>query len=154
MQSIVRAGLQRSTRVSAAVQLPLFQLTSVAMGSQRAHISTTVPLLGPKNKGKGGKGDAAPAADAAAPSKDSGAGGAEIPAGKDLKSTLAKHIEHAKKELSKLRGATASASMLDHVTVEAYGEVQSLPSVAQIVLKNPNLIVVNPFDAAVSVQQA
>ena len=39
--------------------------------------------------------------------------------------------------------------MLDHVTVEAYGERQSLPGLAQIALKNANLIVVNPFDAAV-----
>ena len=39
--------------------------------------------------------------------------------------------------------------MLDHVFVEAYGERQSLPSVAQISLKTANLIVVNPFDAAV-----
>lgn len=33
--------------------------------------------------------------------------------------------------------------------VEAYGERQPLTGVAQIALKNANLIMVNPFDSAV-----
>jgi len=41
--------------------------------------------------------------------------------------------------------------MLDHVLVEAYGEMQPLASLAQIALKNPTMLLVNPFDAAVSV---
>ena len=40
--------------------------------------------------------------------------------------------------------------MLDHVQVEAYGERQPLTALAQIALKGPTLIVVNPFDSAVS----
>jgi ribosome recycling factor len=40
--------------------------------------------------------------------------------------------------------------MLDHVMVEAYGETQPLVGVAQVALKNPQLIMVNPFDGAVS----
>lgn len=40
--------------------------------------------------------------------------------------------------------------MLDHVMVEAYGDKQPLPGVAQIALKNPNLIAVSPFDAALA----
>lgn len=39
--------------------------------------------------------------------------------------------------------------MLDHVMVTAYGQQHALTGLAQVVLKNPNLIVVNPFDAAV-----
>jgi ribosome recycling factor len=41
------------------------------------------------------------------------------------------------------------AGMLDHVRVEAYGEMQSLTGVAQIALKSPILLVVSPFDSAV-----
>jgi ribosome recycling factor len=33
--------------------------------------------------------------------------------------------------------------------VDSYGEKQPLSAVAQIALKNPTLIVVNPFDGAV-----
>jgi hypothetical protein len=39
--------------------------------------------------------------------------------------------------------------MLDHVTVEAYGETQPLTALAQIALKNAQLIMVNPFDSSV-----
>lgn len=41
--------------------------------------------------------------------------------------------------------------MLDHVRVEAYGEMQPLSALAQIALKNPTMLLVNPFDAAVRV---
>jgi hypothetical protein len=44
----------------------------------------------------------------------------------------------------------STAGMLDHVPVEAYGERQPLSGLAQIALRNPTLLVVNPFDAAVS----
>lgn len=42
------------------------------------------------------------------------------------------------------------ADMLDHIMVEAYGERQPLTGLAQIALKNANLLVVNPFDSAVN----
>lgn len=73
---------------------------------------------------------------------------------KDLKASLTRLIESYKRELSKLRGATASPGMLDSVIVEAYGERQPLTSLAQVSLKSPNLLVVNPFDSALSQQIA
>ena len=41
--------------------------------------------------------------------------------------------------------------MLDHITVDAYGEHQPLASLAQVQLRSPTLFVLSPFDAAVSV---
>jgi ribosome recycling factor len=73
---------------------------------------------------------------------------------KDLKASLNRLVESYKRELSKLRGATASPGMLDSIIVEAYGERQPLTSLAQISLKSPNLLVINPFDSALSQQIA
>ena len=39
--------------------------------------------------------------------------------------------------------------MLDHIQVTAYGSKASLTSLGNVVLRNPNLIVISPFDAAV-----
>jgi ribosome recycling factor len=73
---------------------------------------------------------------------------------KDLKASLNRLVESYKRELSKLRGATASPGMLDSVIVEAYGEHQPLTSLAQVSLKSPSLLVVNPFDSSLSQQIA
>ncbi|RYG57510.1 ribosome recycling factor [archaeon] len=45
--------------------------------------------------------------------------------------------------------ARSAAAMLDHVMVSAYGEVQPLPGLAQVSMKNAQLLTVNPFDASV-----
>ena len=76
----------------------------------------------------------------------------EVPAAdsKDLRAGLARQVEVCRRELAKLRGATASASMLDSVLVEAYGERQALSAVAQVALRGPQLLVVSPFDAALA----
>lgn len=65
-----------------------------------------------------------------------------------VKVAMAKSIEHAKREFAKLRGGTATPQMLDHITVEAYGERQPLSALAQATLKSPQLFVVSPFDTA------
>jgi ribosome recycling factor len=80
---------------------------------------------------------------------ESGPGGAAGGKG-DLKTVLARQLDYAKRELAKLRGATANPNMLDGVLVEAYGERQPLPSLAQISLKNSTLLVVAPFDGALA----
>ena len=41
--------------------------------------------------------------------------------------------------------------MLDHVQVDAYGSKSPLSSVAHVVLRNPTLIVVNPYENQVRV---
>eukprot|EP01138_Halocafeteria_seosinensis_P000641 gb/GECG01000656.1/.p1 GENE.gb/GECG01000656.1/~~gb/GECG01000656.1/.p1 ORF type:complete len:256 (+),score=51.27 gb/GECG01000656.1/:1-768(+) len=48
--------------------------------------------------------------------------------------------------VQKIRGATPSTSMLDHVHIDAYGESMVLPQVAQTSLKGATLMVVTPFD--------
>lgn len=73
-----------------------------------------------------------------------------LPEGKDLKSMLSRHIEYCRRELAKVRGATANPAMLDHITLEVYGENQVLTAVAQIMLKGPQLLTVNPFDPAIA----
>lgn len=119
------------------------------MAMMRESIFVDVPVRGPKG-GKAKKGAAdevPPAAESTATVSDN----ADIPKGKDLKSTLKACNDHLSKELSKLRGATASPNMLDSVMVEAYGgESQPLTELAQISLKNPQLLMVNPFDSALS----
>jgi ribosome recycling factor len=69
---------------------------------------------------------------------------------KEVKIQMQKQIEYLKREFSKLRGSTTSPSMLDHVIVKAYGENQALPSLAQISLKNAQLLIINPFDVSLS----
>jgi len=44
--------------------------------------------------------------------------------------------------------------MLDHITVEAYGERKPLSSLAQVQLRSPTLFVLSPFDAAVRARAA
>jgi ribosome recycling factor len=39
-------------------------------------------------------------------------------------------------------------AMLDHVQVDAYGSKAPLSSVAHVVLRNPSLIVVSPFESS------
>ena len=42
-----------------------------------------------------------------------------------------------------------AAELLDHVVVDAYGERQPLSGLAQVTMRNPQLIMVSPFDTAV-----
>jgi ribosome recycling factor len=55
-------------------------------------------------------------------------------------------IEHVRKEISGLRSGRASVSLLDPVTVEAYGAEMPLNQVASLSIPEPTLIVAQPFD--------
>lgn len=126
--------LQKSFVVLCAENVPAGQRTFAVM--------PTIPMRAPKSKGaKAGAGDKVRAE--AAVTEES-----EAPKGKDLKSQLSAHVEYMKRELTKIRGAVANPNMLDNVVVEAYGERQQLKEVAQIVMKNPLLLEVSPFDTA------
>lgn len=59
-------------------------------------------------------------------------------------------VEWFQDELSKLRGGSASAGMLDSVPVQAYGDTVPLSQLAQVALKQGNTLVVSPFDPSVS----
>jgi ribosome recycling factor len=55
-------------------------------------------------------------------------------------------IERVRKEMANVRTGRASAGMLDHVQVEAYGSKMPLNQVASLSVPEPALIVAQPFD--------
>lgn len=108
---LVRALARKRPAPAAASPLSLAAAAARAVSS-RAALFPAAPPRGPKSKGK-----SAPAAAAASPAPaavvdDAGDIEGEVAAAspKDLKSQMAKHVDWAKRELSKLRGATASPS--------------------------------------------
>ena len=63
--------------------------------------------------------------------------------GRDL---MHKAVESTKREFSSIRSGKASASLLDLVRVEAYGNSMSLNQVAMVAAPEPRLLTVQPFD--------
>lgn len=55
-------------------------------------------------------------------------------------------LDHVKHELAAVRTGRASASLLDHVHVEAYGAKVPMNQVATLSVPEPTLIVAQPFD--------
>lgn len=54
--------------------------------------------------------------------------------------------EHFKDELKKLRTGRAHPSMLDNVTVQAYGQPMPLKAVGSVTVPEPQLLQISPFD--------
>ncbi len=65
---------------------------------------------------------------------------------KNFEDKTLKTKEHFSEDIKKLRTGRAHASMLDGVTIEAYGSKMSLISVATINVPEAQLIQVTPFD--------
>lgn len=136
-----RSALHTAVRARAAVVvLPCRAVVSAHL-VRAMHASAAACAAKPAKKG---------AAAEAAPATADGAGDVDIANSTVLKKELGKHIEYAERELSKLRGGSASPTMLDHVMVEAYGEKQPMKGVAQVSMKNPTQLVISPFDTTVS----
>ncbi|MEX0895375.1 MAG: ribosome recycling factor [Patescibacteria group bacterium] len=57
-----------------------------------------------------------------------------------------KALEHVRREINTLRTGRASASLLDPVMVEAYGQQMRLVEVASISAPDPTLLRVSPWD--------
>ena len=57
-----------------------------------------------------------------------------------------KAVESTKREFSSIRSGKASASLLDLVRVEAYGNSMPLNQVAMVAAPEPRLLTVQPFD--------
>ena len=57
-----------------------------------------------------------------------------------------KAVESTKREFSSIRSGKASASLLDLVRVEAYGNSMPLNQVAMVAAPEPRLLTVRPFD--------
>ncbi|OGL34446.1 ribosome recycling factor [Candidatus Saccharibacteria bacterium RIFCSPHIGHO2_12_FULL_47_16b] len=64
----------------------------------------------------------------------------------EVKSKLDRATDHFKDELSKLRTGRAHPSMLDGVTVDAYGQPMPLKAVASILAPEPQSLQITPFD--------
>lgn len=63
-----------------------------------------------------------------------------------LKSDLRKTITHLKEEFAKLQTGRASASLVENVQIEAYGQTQPLKSLAGISVQDAKTIVIQPWD--------
>ncbi len=66
-----------------------------------------------------------------------------------IKKKFLKVIEHVKNELKSLRTGRASVSILDDIKVEAYDGMYKIQEVANIQVKDANLLVVSPWDQEV-----
>ena len=65
---------------------------------------------------------------------------------KDCRTAMEKSFEASKRELASIRTGKATASLLDTVRVEAYGQSMPLNQVASLSIPEPTLIVAQPFD--------
>jgi ribosome recycling factor len=74
--------------------------------------------------------------------------------------TTKKTIDHLHQEFGKLQTGRANASVIEHVSVEAYGQRMELKGVASISVQDARSIVIQPWDRSVlgavekSLQQA
>ena len=59
-------------------------------------------------------------------------------------------VERVRRDMASVRTGRASVSLLDHVQVEAYGSKMPLNQVASLSVPEPSLIVVQPFDPALT----
>lgn len=59
---------------------------------------------------------------------------------------MKKSLESVKKSFASIRTGRASASLLDHVTVEYYGTIVPLKQLAGVAVPEPRVIVIQPYD--------
>ena len=65
---------------------------------------------------------------------------------KDCRTAMEKSFEASKRELASIRTGKATASLLDTVRVEAYGQQMPLNQVAGVSAPEPRLLTVTPWD--------
>jgi len=65
---------------------------------------------------------------------------------KDARASMERGLENTKKEFSSIRTGKASASLLDTVRVEMWGQNMSLNQVASVSAPEPRLLTVTAFD--------
>ncbi len=64
----------------------------------------------------------------------------------EVKAKLSAATDHFRQELAKIRTGRAHPGMLDNVMVEAYGQNMPLKAVGSIVVPEPQLLQITPFD--------
>jgi ribosome recycling factor len=65
---------------------------------------------------------------------------------KDARTGMEKAIENTRKEFSSIRTGKASASLLDTIRVDAYGQSLSIGQVASVSAPEPRMLTVTPWD--------
>jgi ribosome recycling factor len=65
---------------------------------------------------------------------------------KDAAERMRKSIESLKDELAKIRTGRAHTSLLDHITVEYYGSEVPIGQVASVVVSDPRMLTVTPWE--------
>jgi ribosome recycling factor len=69
---------------------------------------------------------------------------------KHARELMHKTVENTKREFSGIRSGKASATLLDTVRVEAYGNPMPLNQVAMVAAPEPRLLTVQPFDKSLT----
>ena len=67
----------------------------------------------------------------------------------EIKSRMDKAVDSLKKDLSSLRVGRASSSMLDQISVNAYGNVMPINQVSTISVPESRLLLVNVWDTSI-----
>lgn len=65
---------------------------------------------------------------------------------KDTRARMSKSIESVREELAKIRTGRANTSLLDHITVEYYGQPTPLNQVATVSVTDARTLSVNPWE--------
>ena len=65
----------------------------------------------------------------------------------EIKARMEKAIDSLKKDLSGLRVGRASSSMLDQISVNAYGSLMPINQVSTVSVPEPRLLLVNVWDS-------
>ena len=65
---------------------------------------------------------------------------------KDARERMAKSVEAARHELSKIRTGRAHASLLDHITVDYYGSAVPIGQVANVSAEDARTLAITPWE--------
>lgn len=66
-----------------------------------------------------------------------------------FESAVSKALDHLHTEFSKLQTGRANASLVEHISVEAYGQRMDMKGVASISVQDARSIVIQPWDKSV-----
>jgi len=65
---------------------------------------------------------------------------------KEAKASMKKAVENTKRELATIRSGKATASLLDTIRVDAYGQPMPLNQVGSVAAPEPRMLTVQPWD--------
>ena len=71
------------------------------------------------------------------------------PALQSFQQSAQKALEHLKQEFSRLQTGRANAAVVEHMTIEAYGQRMELKAVASISVQDARSMVIQPWDKSV-----